>query len=247
MAILDRHKRSWDKLGEMDPLWVVLTDPKGKFGKWDVNEFFATGEKQMAAVMATAEGFGYPKRRETALDFGCGVGRLTRGMARYFTHCHGVDISSSMIAKAKELNQAFPNCQFSVNYADHLRMFPDNQFDFIYTDIVLQHLPTQMMIKSYIAEFCRVLRADGLLAFQVPAQIPLRHRFQLRRRLHAFLHGVGFPEEYLYFKAGLTPIIMNSVPKAEVVRLLESASTRVIKIEEIQMPGMTSNTYYVTK
>ncbi len=154
MSILDRHKRSWDKLGELDPLWVVLTDPKGKFGKWDVDEFFTTGQKDMAVVLATAEELGYPKQRETALDFGCGVGRLTRGMAKYFKHCHGIDISESMIAKAKELNQAFPNCQFSVNYADHLGMFPDNQFDFICSNIVLQHLPTRTMIKSYIAEFC---------------------------------------------------------------------------------------------
>jgi len=247
MSILDRHKRSWDKLGEMDPLWMVLTDPKGKFGKWDVDEFFATGERHMATVLATAERLGYPKRRETALDFGCGVGRLTRGMAKYFTHCHGIDISESMIAKAKELNQAFPNCQFSVNYADHLRMFPDNQFDFIYTTIVLQHLPTQKMIKSYIAEFCRVLRPDGLLAFQVPAQITLRHRLQLRRRLYAILHGVGFHDEYLYSKLGLTPVVMNLVPKAEVVNVLEAAGTRVIKIEEVQSPALTSNTYYATK
>jgi len=136
----------------MDPQWAILTDPKGKFGKWDLDEFFATGENQMANVLAMAEGLGYPKQRETALDFGCGVGRLTRGMAKYFTHCHGIDISESMIAKAKELNQAFPNCQFTVNFADHLRVFPDSQFDLIYTAIVLQHLPTRVMIKSYIAD-----------------------------------------------------------------------------------------------
>lgn len=247
MAILDRHKRTWDKLGEMDPLWVVLTDPKGKFGKWDVDKFFATGETAMTAVMARAEELGYPKRRETALDFGCGVGRLTRGMAKYFTHCHGIDISESMIARAKEFNQAFPNCEFSVNYADHLRMFPDNQFDLVYTTIVLQHLPTQTMIKSYIAEFCRVLRKDGLLAFQLPSQITLRHRLQLRRRVYAFLRRCGFRDEYLYTKLGLYPIIMNLVPKAEVVRVLEEAGARVITIEDLQQPELTSTTYYVTK
>lgn len=247
MSILDRHKRSWDKLGEMDPLWVVLTDPKGKFGKWDVDEFFTTGQKDIAVVLATAEELGYPKQRETALDFGCGVGRLTRGMAKYFKHCHGIDISESMIAKAKELNQAFPNCQFSVNYADHLGMFPDNQFDFIYSNIVLQHLPTRTMIKSYIAEFSRVLRANGLLAFQVPAQISFRHRLQLRRRLYTFLHGLGFHDEYLYTKLGLAPIKMNFVPKNEVVSLLESTGAKVVKIEETQSPELISILYYATK
>jgi ubiquinone/menaquinone biosynthesis C-methylase UbiE len=247
MSLLGRHKRTWDKLGEMDPLWFILSEPEGKFGKWDVEEFFTSGQGEMAVVLAKAEELGYPKQRETALDFGCGVGRLTRGMAKYFKHSHGIDISKSMIAKAKELNLAFPNCQFSVNFADHLGMFPDNQFDFIYSNIVLQHLPTRTMIKSYVAEFCRVLRPDGLLVFQLPAQIYFRHRLQLRRRLYAFLHGLGFHDEYLYTKLGLGPVKMKFVSKDEIVGLLESAGAKVIKIEETRCPELISNLYFATK
>lgn len=37
----------------------------------------------------------------SALDFGCGVGRLMRALSGYFTHCPGVDISERMVREAR--------------------------------------------------------------------------------------------------------------------------------------------------
>ena len=42
--------------------------------------------------------------RGTALDFGCGVGRLSQALTKYFEQVAGVDISHTMIAKAKEVD-----------------------------------------------------------------------------------------------------------------------------------------------
>ena len=39
MNINDSH-RNWTELGKDDPLWVVLTDPDKKGGKWTEEEFF---------------------------------------------------------------------------------------------------------------------------------------------------------------------------------------------------------------
>ena len=41
---LERHRQDWEHLAETDPLWAVLTHPGRKGGRWDVDEFFATGE-----------------------------------------------------------------------------------------------------------------------------------------------------------------------------------------------------------
>jgi ubiquinone/menaquinone biosynthesis C-methylase UbiE len=68
---------------------------------------------------------GHPMQRESALDFGCGVGRLTRALSRYFNQSYGIDISASMIKKAQELNQSYPNCQFIFNDKADLRFFSD--------------------------------------------------------------------------------------------------------------------------
>jgi hypothetical protein len=35
---LKMHKQDWEELGNMDPCWAILGDPKLKFGKWDINE-----------------------------------------------------------------------------------------------------------------------------------------------------------------------------------------------------------------
>jgi hypothetical protein len=40
---LSRHKREWEDLGAVDPLWAILSDNQKKFGRWDLEEFFQTG------------------------------------------------------------------------------------------------------------------------------------------------------------------------------------------------------------
>ena len=51
---LDRHQQDWDRLAEVDALWAVLTVPGRKGGRWDVDEFFATGEAEIAHVLSTS-------------------------------------------------------------------------------------------------------------------------------------------------------------------------------------------------
>ncbi len=195
--VLQKHKRDWEELGNLNPLWSILTYHR----EWDVNEFFQTGEQEIQTVMEHAKQMGYPRTRGKVLDFGCGAGRLTRALSNYFPQCYGVDIAESMIALAKELNQSFTGCMFSVTSEQHLQMFPNDSFDMIYTNIVLQHLPNEQAIKSYIAEFSRILKKEGLLVFQLPSYIPFSNRLQIRKRLYRLLRKVGVNEQYIESKA----------------------------------------------
>jgi ubiquinone/menaquinone biosynthesis C-methylase UbiE len=196
MSLL-RHKQDWDELGKMDPFWAILSDPSKKYGQWDPEAFFRTGEEEVRKVLERADRLGYPREKRRLLDFGCGVGRLTRAFLTSFQECYGVDISESMIRKAKELNREFPNCHFILNVESHLGLFPDAYFDMIYTNIVLQHLSDNSTVKAYLAEFARVLRKGGLIAFQLPTNIPLKNRLQPQRRLYGLLRGFGFRETFL--------------------------------------------------
>ena len=92
---------------------------------------------------------GVLQRRGRALDFGCGVGRLTQALATYFDEAVGVDIAPSMVKLAKRYNRFKARCVYYVNREADLRLFPDQQFDFIYTNIVLQHMKPEYA-KSYI-------------------------------------------------------------------------------------------------
>lgn len=228
---LERQKEDWDHLGRVDPLWAIYTKPDKKFGAWESEEFFLTGVQDVERVMSVAAALGLPARRELALDFGCGVGRLTRALAAYFEQCYGVDISESMILRARELNAAIPRCTFWVNAAEHLRMFPDNHFDMIYTKWVLQHLPSKDAIKTYVSEFVRTLKADGLLVFQLRTRLPLVVRIQPRRRLHGLLRALGVGGKFCHERLGLDPMRMTAIPEAEVAELLSAIGARVLEVQ----------------
>jgi len=246
---LSRHAQDWEDLGHLDPCWAILISDKGKFGGWGIDQFFHSGEETIASLMKEAEEFGFPVERERALDFGCGVGRLTRALANYFERCWGLDISRSMLAKARDLNAHIKNCEFVLNQADHLRIFPAGFFDLVYSALVLQHLPNKTLVFGYISEFSRVLKQNGLLVFQLPCYIPLRHRLQPRRRIYSALRTLGFNSKFLYERLNLYPIIMTALPEREVLSSLKEISATVLDVRADSCCGefIQSRTYYLTK
>jgi ubiquinone/menaquinone biosynthesis C-methylase UbiE len=223
-----------------------------RFGAWDSDEFFATGEVEIDEVMRKAAQLGHPQGRERALDFGCGLGRLTRPLAARFDECVGVDISEGMVRGARELNADVPAASFVVNPADDLRIFDEASFDLVYSVIVLQHVPDRDAIESYVAEFCRVLRPGGLAIFQLPSHIPKVFRLQWRRRLYLGLRRVGLRAAFLYRRLHLLPIAMSAIAEADIVALVTSRGARVLEVQTssaagVLNAGLKSSTYYVTR
>jgi ubiquinone/menaquinone biosynthesis C-methylase UbiE len=249
---LKRHEQDWNELAELDPYWVILTTSGKRFGGWDSDEFFATGPPEVDGLMNRAGQLGHPEQHERALDFGCGLGRVTRALAAHFEECVGVDISEGMVKGARELNANVEGVSFVVNVATDLSVFTDGSFDFVYSNIVLQHVPDRLVIESYIAEFCRVLRPGGLLIFQLPSHIPAIFRLQWRRRLYVGLRSLGFGAPFLYRRLRLLPIAMSYVPEDEIKQLLHSGVCHLLKVETssasgLLNAGLTSSTYYVTR
>jgi SAM-dependent methyltransferase len=244
---LQPHKRNWEELAEVDPLWAILSNSKRQHGGWDLDEFFAAGEREVAGVMDTLQHLQLHVGDNTLLDFGCGVGRLTRAFASRFQTCYGVDISERMIEGAGRLNKDYANCLFRVNTVDNLRLFPDDSFDMIYTNLVLQHVPDRAIIKSYIREFVRALNPGGVAVFQLPSYISPRHQLQPRRRIYTLLRSAGLPHTLLYNKFGLNPIKMNFIPAQEVISTVQSAGGRVNFVDTKQTPQYQSSTYFVTR
>jgi ubiquinone/menaquinone biosynthesis C-methylase UbiE len=183
-----------------------------------------------------------------ALDFGCGVGRLTRAFGHYFEQVIGVDISECMIARAKKLNASFPNCEFVVNQHEDLRVFPNDHFDMVFSGFVLQHIPSNRLIRLLICEFVRVLKDGGLLVFQLPSHLPLRNRIQPRRRLHALMRSElinGLSNEGL----GLHPLCASFVIEREVVNLVQAVRGNILEVKVNPNYGsaVESRTYFITK
>lgn len=244
------HRQDWDDLGELDPLWAVLSDPTRQFGQWRLEEFFQTGDEEIHKLLQEAKRLGFPRRRNRALDFGCAVGRLTRALTPHFRECFGVDISEQMINEAKRLNSSITSCVFIANKEPNLNIFPDEFFDFVLSRLVLQHIPKRDWILSSISDFIRVLAKDGLLIFQLPTHIPLRNRLQLRRRIYHLLKRVGFDKTLLYHFLGLNPIGMNSISEKLIFKHVREQGARLLWCDPdpvVSGVPFRGNTYYVSK
>lgn len=147
---------------------AILT-PTDHAARWDRDAFFKSGRDEILAMMTDADRLvpGLPRRR--ALDFGCGIGRLTSALAGHFDEVLGLDIADSMVEAARAQHANLQGCRFEVNLRSDLQHLPAGHFDFVLAWIVLQHMQPALM-KQYIAEFIRVLSPGGLLLFQVPAE-----------------------------------------------------------------------------
>lgn len=165
---LKHVQKTYEHYGKVDPLYAVLSRKHGKDNKWDSSEFFATGREEIDEALQYLEGIRIDVDKGRALDFGCGVGRLTQALATEFKEVVGVDISNSMVDCARSYNRHGKCCRYVVNTSDDLELFGDESFDFIYTNRTLQHSPPEATTR-YIAEFFRILRPGGVALFQVPS------------------------------------------------------------------------------
>lgn len=222
-------QQAWDAFGEKDPLWAVLTRPGRRGGRWDPEEFFATGREEIRGVLALADALGLPAQRADALDFGCGAGRLSQALADHFTTVVGVDIAPSMLAAATSHNTR-PNCRFVLNERPDLSLFDDGSFDFVYSTIVLQHVPPELAL-AYVDEFARVLRPGGLALFTLPAGPS--------STLVGRLYRVVPPAFVSSLKRRLwgADMQMHGVPLDTLVPRLTAAGLRIERVEPDDSPG----------
>jgi SAM-dependent methyltransferase len=244
---VERDRRDWQELAELDPYWAALTDESKRAGAWDPADFARSGSEEVERLLEHAPTLGAPAGRDAALDFGCGPGRLTRALAAHFRSSVGVDLSERMVREARKLNRDVENCRFLAGDRA-LQSFDDQTFDLVYSNLVLQHVSDEAAVTAYVAEFVRLLAPGGLVAFQVPSHLPVLRRLQPRRRLYHGLRRTGIPPRVLYRRLGLDPVGMHAVASASVTAVLERAGARIIRVDEARWSGGTrSATYFATR
>jgi SAM-dependent methyltransferase len=161
--------RDWEAFGKVDPLFGILSDPAKHGGRWDVAEFFESGDAHIRHLFDILESRHIAAGGSACLDFGCGVGRLTVPLSQRFERTVGVDVAPSMIARARAFHRDRPGCEFVVNRAADLGQFAAATFDFVHCCLVLQHIEPAIAL-GYVREFFRVARPGGLVVFQLPAE-----------------------------------------------------------------------------
>ena len=218
----------YENYGKTDPLYAVLSDKDKEGNRWDVEEFFQTGREEIGEALKHVEDLGVSPRRDSALDFGCGVGRLAQGLCDEFDSVAGVDISSSMIEHARNYNRHGERCQYHVNTTDDLALFEDATFNFVYTNIALQHSPPQASC-NYIAEFFRILKPGGVALFQIPTGARYAPG-SLRESFYNFSRG---PMRRLWKRMrGKPPVEMHQVARSRVEEIITQSGGRLVDAEQ---------------
>jgi ubiquinone/menaquinone biosynthesis C-methylase UbiE len=138
---------------------------------WDDREFFRSGEMNVANdVMPEMHRICGGSRSPldlNMLEIGCGVGRMTRMLARIFGRVTALDVSDEIIAQATRNLADLTNVRLVLGDGTSLAGLPDNDFDFCFSFIVFQHIPSYEAIWSYCREAHRVLKPGSIFKFQV--------------------------------------------------------------------------------
>lgn len=242
---LESLRKTWTALAESDPLWAVLSWPRKRGQRWNVTEFFATGDDEIDQVMEYIDSLGFRPPWTKALDFGCGVGRTTQALARHFQEVWGVDIAPAMIELAKGFNEHGRRCHYVLNEGPSLAGFRDESFRFVYSNIALQHIPPKYS-RLYIKEFIRVLAPGGLAVFQAAARkrtrsslgLLLRQPTRVARRLVTRWRNRALPK-----------MEMHGLEVEEVLALIDRSGGKVVDVipDEAAGPRWASFRYCASR
>ena len=100
--------------------------------------------------------------RQSVLEIGCGTGRLLEQLTRYFEQVFGVDVSGEMVRRGRERLAHLSQVHFVEIDGLGKLPFDDASFDFCFSYITFHHIPMKSVVRSYINESHRVLKAGGL-------------------------------------------------------------------------------------
>mgnify|MGYP006087795903 CR=1 FL=1 len=233
-TVLARLGYQWNVLGERDALGAVLTRSNAS-PEWNEHDFFQTGLADVGRLMTDIARRAPWVATRRALDFGCGIWRITLALSGHFVEVHGVDVARSMIARARQENGALGRCHFEVNRRPHLRQYQTGTFDLVYSRLVLQHIPPEL-VRRYIPELVRVLAPGGLLVFQLPTVIsdPRRSfydapvRGHVKRALPKRMVRAYRTLKYPLFRPRATNMEMFGLARDTVVELVDRAGARML-------------------
>lgn len=249
---LETHRQDWEDLSRLDPLWAILSYRRQKFGRWNTDDFLATGERQVSELMQRGDRTGHPAGRAAALDFGCGVGRLAPALAERFGCYVGIDISEGMVERARQLHAGRANCEFATSADGSLggvAAASPGRFDLVVSYYVLQHLPDPALVAGYLEAFLGLLAPGGLLVVQLPGRIsrPETMVHDARRGLYRLLRRSGLDEAFLFRRLHVFPMSMHSVPQGDVVAIIEHLGGLVLDVQSAPWGmGRRNCVYYVT-
>lgn len=228
--LLNHVQNTWEKLGEEEPHWSVLSQHYFKSDVLEQNKekFEKSAEIDMAILEATLS------RNEvdinslnTCMEFGCGVGRFTRLISRKFEKVDAIDISQSHLRIAQETlsNENIQNTDLHrIRSMEELDRLP--KVDFVYTVMVLQHNPPPIM-KLLLVSLLNSLNDGGFAFVQIPT-FNVQYNYDTN--------------EYMDNLNSEDPFEMHYLPQYEIFQIIRDANCVTVEVVEDYYTGRKEGT-----
>jgi 2-polyprenyl-3-methyl-5-hydroxy-6-metoxy-1,4-benzoquinol methylase len=243
LKLTDDTDKSWREFGRREPYFGVFSAERFRAKNLDdaaLGEFFSSGESHVTEILASARRIAPSMTNSSALDFGCGVGRLVLPLSSAFQSVTGVDISEDYIAEAKR------NCErrgiTNTDFSETVEALAarGRRYDLVHSSIVFNHIPWPRG-KEIIAAMFGLLNPDGVMAIQILH----RHKGGLLRRMGRWARRNFLPLNWLFNMARRRPIFEplmqgNAYPLDTLLPLLAQLGGDHIHVRPEPQPGGAS-------
>ncbi len=185
MKSMINQKTLWEKLAKENPRYYINSDKGRGITEQEFRESSESTYKRHIANDKLIWG------KQTILDYGCGIGRLTEFMARDFKKVIGVDISAAMIAAGRQRLKELENVEFLETDGKRVQLL-DASVDLVF---------------SY-KEICRVLKQKGIFKVLL--------RSDKQKDMNRWWSGVEYSQEAIgmvYKKIGFRLLKIEPIDK----------------------------------
>ena len=156
-------RRDWDERARRNAFLYIASWRKD----WNEESFFESGEQDyVQLVLPILQKLQFDPASKSMAELGCGAGRMTRSFAQRFLSVSAVDISAEMQSRAKAYLRPVSNIRWVLSDGETLSEIEDNSVDFVFSYLVLQHMPNKQLVIRSIVEMMRILRPGGVFLFQ---------------------------------------------------------------------------------
>lgn len=163
MNVREMMRRDWDDRAQRNAFHYIASWKQD----WDIDSFLASGEDDYETLVSPIlERCGVPTNGDVMVELGCGAGRMTRSFGRQYKRIVALDLSAEMLRRARQIHPAQQNILWLRVGGTDLACLGSGLADFLFSYLVLQHLPKEELVFGYISEFLRVLRPGGAFLFQ---------------------------------------------------------------------------------
>ncbi|GAB4375939.1 MAG: hypothetical protein Kow00121_22280 [Elainellaceae cyanobacterium] len=169
--ILSHIESVWTEYGATEPHWSVVSTSTFRSDVIDQNieAFYLSGKNEAINLRRLLKRTNIDTSSfQSTLEYGCGVGRVTRWLADIFPQVYGADISSNHLSLAETYfhQENVGNITtFSINSLEDIKQLPN--YDFLYSKIVFQHNPPPVMY-LLLDTLCEKINSGGAGVFQIP-------------------------------------------------------------------------------